>query len=134
MSSKDAMFSTVLRKSGNRLIYNHAAHEALYKTFVQSLEEGQVVQIFFDANTDDGNLAQLAKVHKCIRELAKETGVTFEDMKLEIKKAAGMCVVKEIGGEKYMVCKSFGDSSKDDLSMVIQTIIQRGDFVGINFR
>lgn len=131
---KDAMFSTVLRKAGNKLVYDQSAQEALYKTFVQSLEEGQVVQIFFDAGTDDGNLAQLAKIHKCIRELAKDTGVTFEDMKLEIKKAAGLCVIKEFDGDRFMICKSFGDASKDDLSMVIQTIIQKGDFVGINFR
>jgi hypothetical protein len=33
--------------------------------------------------------------------------------------------------EKY---KSFADCSKDELSLVIQTIIEVGDFLGINFR
>lgn len=134
MSNKDAMFSTVLRKSGDKLVYVRPAEELLYKSFTESLEEGHVVQVFFDAAKDDGSLAQLAKVNACIRALAKEVGVTFEDMKLEIKQAAGLCVVKSIGGEKYMICKSFGDCSSSELSLAIQAIIQKGDFVNINFR
>lgn len=134
MSNKDAMFSVILKKSGERLIYANPAKEALYKTFVASLEEGHHVEVFFDANKDDGTLAQLAKVYACIRHLSKEIGETVEDMKLEIKKASGLCVVKEIGGEKFLYCKSFGDCSKSELGLVIETLIQRGDFVNINFR
>lgn len=132
--SKEAIFSTVLRKVGDKLIYANGAHETIYKTFVNSLEEGHSVQVFFDASADDGTLAQLAKIKVCIRELAKETGNTFEDTEIEIKKASGLCLVRVIDGEKYIVIKSFGDCSKTDLSLAIQTIIQRGDFLGINFR
>lgn len=128
------MFSTVLKKFGDKLIYANPAHEVLYKTFVNSLGEGQPVELFFDANKDDASLAQLAKAHKCIREIAKEVGETFEDTKLEIKKASGLCVVKVIDGEKYIYCKSLGDCSKEDLSAVIETIIQRGDFLRMNLR
>jgi hypothetical protein len=132
--SKDAIFSTVLRKFGDKLIYANGAHESTYKTFVNSLEEGHSVQVFFDASKDDGTLAQLAKIKVCIRELAKYTGNTFEDTEIEIKKASGLCLIREIEGEKYIVIKSFGDCSKSDLSLAIQTIIQRGAFVNINFQ
>lgn len=132
--SKDAIFNTVLRKSGDRMIYANPAHEKLYRTFVDSLEEGHTAQVFFDASKDDGTLAQLAKIKVCIRELAKETGNTFEDTELEIKKASGLCIIRIIEGEKYIVIKSFGDCSKTDLSLAIQTIIQRGAFLGINFQ
>ena len=131
--NKDAIFSTVLKKFGDKLIYANGAHETLYKTFVNSLENDHMVQVFFDASKDDGSLAQIAKIKVCIRELAKETGSTFEDTEIEIKKASGLCITKVIDGEKYLFCKSFGDCSKTDLSLTIQTIIQRGSFLNMNF-
>ena len=102
--------------------------------FLSSLVEGQIVDGFYDANKDDGTLAQLAKVHACIRQLAIDTGDNFEDLKFEVKKMSGLCVAKEINGEKFLVCKSFSKCSKEELGLVIETIIQIGDTVGINFR
>ena len=132
--SKDAIFKTVLRKVGDKLNYAKSTDEALFKSFVNSLDENSSIEVFFDASKDDGTLAQIAKIKVCIRDLAKEIGDTFEDVELEIKKASGLCIIKEINGEKYIFCKSFGDCSKSDLNLAIQTIIQRGDFVGCNFR
>jgi hypothetical protein len=131
---KDNMFTSVLKKSGGKLIYVNKADEQVYKLFVESLGNDQVVEIFFDANKDDGSLAQLAKIHKCIREIAKETGDNYEDMKLLIKKKSGLCIKKEVDGEVVMVCKSFANASKSDLAMVIETIVQIGDLVGVNCR
>lgn len=102
--------------------------------FMNGLVEGQIVDGFYDANKDDGTLAQLAKVHACIRQLAIDTGDNFEDLKFEVKKMSGLCVAKEINGEKFLVCKSFSKCSKEELALVIETIIQIGDTVGINFR
>jgi hypothetical protein len=131
---KDNMFTSILKKSGGKLVYVNKADEQVYKLFVESLGNDQVVEIFFDANKDDGSLAQLAKIHKCIREIAKETGDNYEDMKLLIKKKSGLCIKKEVDGEVVMVCKSFANASKTDLALVIETIIQIGDLVGINCR
>jgi hypothetical protein len=131
---KDNMFTSVLKKNGGKLIYVNKSDENVYKLFVDSLADDQVVEIFFDANKDDGSLAQLAKIHKCIREIAKETGDNYEDMKLLIKKKSGLCIKKNVDGEVVMVCKSFANASKTDLALVIETIIQIGDLVGINCR
>jgi hypothetical protein len=131
---KDNMFTSILKKSGGKLVYVNKADEQVYKLFVESLGNDQVVEIFFDANKDDGSLAQLAKIHKCIREIAKETGDNYEDMKLLIKKKSGLCIKKEVDGEVVMVCKSFANASKSDLAMVIETIVQIGDLVGVNCR
>jgi len=131
---KDNMFTSILRKDGGKLIYTTKSDEAIYKLFLDSLEPGQTVEIFLDANKDDGTLAQLAKIHKCIREIAKETGDNYEDMKLLIKKKSGLCVKKEVDGETVMICKSFANASKTDLALVIETIIEIGDMVGINMR
>lgn len=131
---KNLMFSGKLTKSGDRLIYNINSQEKQYKEFVKSLEEGQIIEIFMDANCDNGSLAQIAKIYKCIRELSKETGDNFEDMKLIVKNRSGFCVKVDILGEKYIHCKSFGDASVEDLGLVIQTIIEMGDDLNINFR
>lgn len=105
-----------------------------HEDFLNGLIEGQIVDGFYDANKDDGTLAQLAKVHACIRQLAIDTGDNFEDLKFEVKKMSGLCVAKEINGEKFLVCKSFSKCSKEELGLVIETLIQIGDTVGINFR
>lgn len=131
---KDNMFSGSLKKEGDRLVYLNTADQKLYDLFKNSLDQGQIVDVFMDAQTDDGSLPQLAKIYKCIREIAKETGDDFEDMKLLVKKKAGLCMKKEVEGETIMYCKSFGKASKDELSMVIETIIKIGDLVGVNCR
>jgi len=131
---RDLMFNAVLIKENDELVYRNSADGELYKQFKELLDEGQSVEIFLDANKDDGTLAQLAKVHKCTRELAKFKGYSFEDMKLYVKKAAGLCIRKDIDGEMMLVVKSFGDCSKEDLGLAIQAIIEMGDHDGINFR
>ena len=52
---------------------------------MDKLSEGQQVEVFMGLTSDDGSIAQLAKVHACIRELAKESGYTFDEMKKIIK-------------------------------------------------
>lgn len=105
-----------------------------YKLFLDGMQDNQKAEIFIESNADTGTLPQIAKIHACIRELSKEMGYSFEDMKLEVKKISGLCVEKTIQGERYLVCKSFGDASIDELGLVIQSIIDLGDGVNINFR
>lgn len=117
-----------------KLLPSTAAGVEKYKQFLATLTEGQKVEIFMESDVDNGTLPQLAKVHVCIRELAKELGYSFEDMKLEVKRQAGLCIKKELGGEVFMICKSFADCSKEELSLAMEAIIQIGETVGINFR
>jgi hypothetical protein len=105
-----------------------------YSEFVKGITPGQTIECFFEANKDDGTLDQLAKAHVCIRELAKETGATFEEMKLEVKKRAGLCFTTDYNGEKVLFCKSLADASKEELGLLMETIIALGDFNNINFR
>lgn len=105
-----------------------------YKLFIEGLEPGQTIESFFEANVEDGSLAQLAKVHACIRQLGKELGYTFEDMKLEIKRISGLYLKKEVDGHMFMVVKSFAKCSKEDLAQVIEAINQVGETVGVQFK
>lgn len=130
--SKEAVHSVILKKSKetSKLIYLNTADETAYKVFVDSLEPEQLVQIFFDANLDNGTLTQLAKIKVCIRELAKEMGSTFETTEKYIKGCSGLI----IQNDDIEDIKSFGKCSVDELNMVIQVIIEKGDFLGMNLR
>jgi hypothetical protein len=131
MSEKDNILSVKLVKSNGTLTYPDQATKAIHKEFVDALAEGQLVEIFYQTSGDSGTHLQLAKIHPCIRKLGNEIGMTFEAMKLEIKKRSGL-VIGDLNADGY--AKSFADCSAEELSGVIQTIIETGDFVGINFR
>jgi len=74
---------------------------------------------------------QLAKVHALIRELAHCTGNEFEDVKLEVKRKAGLTVKsKDSEGKLIEYVKSFADCSKEQLSMAIEACILIGEEVG----
>ena len=105
-----------------------------FRLFKESLVPYQKVDTFMESNVDNGTVPQLAKIHACIRELGKHLGYSFQDMKFEIKRLSGLCVEKEINGNKFLICKSFGDCSVDELAMVIQAVIELGDENNMNFR
>lgn len=126
--STQSMLSITLRKVGDKLVYVHSGEEAKYRMFVDNLPEGQKVQIFFDSDKDNGTLTQLSKAHACMRVLANEIGDTEENVKKLMKKAAGLY------NEKTDEYKSLADCSVSDLNLLIQAIIEKGDFLGINFR
>lgn len=132
MNEHDNIISVKVTKQNGKLIYKDKTMETLHQEFINELAEGQVVEIFFEAYKDDGTNMQLAKIHACIRKLAHEIGFTFEEMKKEIKRRSGLAH-GDLGTANGYV-KSFGDCSVEELGLVINTIIEAGDFVQINFR
>jgi len=116
--------SVRVRKVNNELIFASELDKVKYDLFVKKLEENESLTVTYEINNDSGTYAQLSKIHKCIRELASYTGVTFEDMKAQVKIRSGLFV----DGNS----KSFADCSKEELSLVIQTILEIGDFIGFN--
>ena len=112
------------------LIHTIKAKGSLYESWIKELPEGTKIEIFASVSGEDGTNAQLAKIHAMIRELANDIGHTFQELKLEVKRKTGLCVVKD--GQEY--CKSFKDCSKQELNLVIQSLIEMGDFTGLNLR
>ncbi len=115
-------FSGLLKKTKDELKYVNKEGDIKYAMFKKSLPEDCLVEIYMEIQKDDGTLAQLAKIHSMIRSICFHTGDTFEDMKLIIKKKAGLCIKKELDGSMFLHCKSFGDCSRDELSLAIQAI------------
>lgn len=130
MAQQDNIFNLRMVKKKGKLVYADSGVALQMKEFIKSLEEGQIVESFFDVHKDDGTNSQLAKIHACIRKLAKELGYTFKEMKDEIKIQAGLCWT---GKDDKEYCKSFGDCSKEELSSVIDALNIAGEMVNITF-
>ena len=102
---------------------------AKYFEFRKELTEGEVIELYITkiVDEDDKTSGQLAKVHACIRELARETGATFEEMKETVKEKAGLV---DPASHQY---KSFSECNKKELSDAIQICIEIGNFIGYYF-
>ena len=101
-----------------------------YEHFVSHLQEGDIVEFFYEKQHDDGTLPQLAKIHVMLKQLATHIGESVENMKLLVKDKAGLCIAREVSGKEYFLAKSFGDCSREELSLAIQAAIEIGESVG----
>lgn len=100
-----------------------------HELFVSHIPEGSIVECFYEIQHDDGTLPQLAKLHVMIRQLATHIGETAENMKILVKDRAGLCIAREVAGKEYFLAKSFGECSKEELSLAIQAAIEIGEEV-----
>ena len=113
-------------KRNGRLEFSSLAVSKQHEVFVSEVPDNTIVEFFFEVQQDDGTLPQLAKLHAMIRELALHIGEPFEDMKLLVKDKAGLCLSREVAGKEYFLTKSFGECSREELSLAIQAAIDIG--------
>jgi hypothetical protein len=117
-------------KKNGRLDFSSLAHSKQFELFASKIPENTIVECFYEVQHDDGTLPQLAKLHAMLKPLASYVGETVENMKLLVKDRAGLCIAREVSGKEYFLAKSFGDCSKEELSLAIQAAIEIGDQVG----
>ena len=122
------MFTVKLVKQDGKLVYPNDNAKLNYQLFLDKLSEGQEVEVYMGLTSSDKSVAQLAKVHACIRELASESGYTFDEMKTLVKQQSGLCYD---GGDAIM-CKSFAECSKDELALAIEACIEIGKMYNMN--
>ena len=117
------------KKHEGQLVLLTSKDVAFYGEFKKELEEGDIVEMYITKITeeDDRTLGQLAKVHAMIKELARETGHTFEEMKETVKEKAGLV---DPASNEY---KSFAVCSKKELSDAIEMCTEIGLIVGYYF-
>jgi uncharacterized protein YvpB len=114
----------------NNLVPASKMDETKLELYKKTLEPGAKIEVFLSQISDDKSLAQLAKVHAMIREIANFTGHSFEEIKNEVKERSGLVLVYGTTHHEY---KSFSNCSKDELSMAIQTCMEIGAGVGYYF-
>jgi hypothetical protein len=119
-------------KRNGLLEFSSLASSKQFELFVSHIPEGQIVEVFYEEQHDDGTLPQLAKLHVLIKQLAMHVGESVENMKLLIKDRAGLCIAREVSGKEYFLAKSFAECSKEELSLAIQAAIEIGDDVGFS--
>mgnify|MGYP006279401431 CR=1 FL=1 len=117
----NSFFGKLIKKDG-KLVHYKEAERKLYENFIKEIPEGSIIEFYSEIQTNNGTLAQMAKIHAMIRDLANHTGYTFDEMKLYVKEEAGMCYTSQ----NKLICKSFSDCSKEELNMVIQTLEEIG--------
>lgn len=108
------MYNGKLTKKDGKLVFTGPQDKLAYNIFIDKLSEGDTVEMYVEISNPDHSKAQLAKVHACIRELAKESGYSFDDMKDIVKEYAGL------------TGKSFAECSKSDLMLAIEACIEIG--------
>jgi hypothetical protein len=119
--SKQVLSIQFIVKEGKLIPRNDLMKEQ-YKIFLSQMQNGDIVDCVMELVTPTNTKAQLAKIHACINELAKEQGCSPAEMKVQIKERSGL------------TDKSFADCSKEQLSEVIETILEIGRFLNINFQ
>jgi len=118
------MFTAKLKKEAGKLVYKTDKEKLAFELFVKTLQEGEEAEIFLNRVSTDASVAQIAKVHACIRQLAEESGYSFSEMKNLVKENSGL----KLAGEY----KSFADCDKHELSSAIQTCVEIGEMYNIN--
>lgn len=116
-------------KQNGKLMFSTLAQAKQYEMFVFKIAEGSIVEFFYEETHDDGTLPQLAKLHVMLKTLSMHIGESVENMKLLVKDRAGLCIVREVAGKEYFLAKSFGDCSKEELSLAIQATVEIGQDV-----
>jgi len=116
-------------KQNGKLMFSTLAQAKQYEMFFSKIAEGSIVEFFYEETHDDGTLPQLAKLHVMLKTLSMHIGESVENMKLLVKDRAGLCIVREVAGKEYFLAKSFGDCSKEELSLAIQATMEIGQDV-----
>jgi hypothetical protein len=117
-----------IKKNGTLKPISSAVSKQM-ELYASKIPEGSIVECFYEVQHDDGTLPQLAKLHVIIRQLASHIGETVENMKILVKDRAGLCIAREVAGKEYFLAKSFGECSKEELSLAIQAAIEIGEEV-----
>lgn len=127
-------FSGHYKKVNGIFVYRDKKSELLHAQFKKSVKEGSLIDCYLEELEDDGTLGQLARVHASIRSLCHHIGENFTTMKYLVKNEAGLCIKEQIGDEVFLVCRSFGDCSYEDLSLAIEAAKHIGEKVNYQLR
>jgi hypothetical protein len=115
-----------IKKKNGRLFHINVRNEIRFRNFKEKIPEGATVEIYLEQLGENKLSSQLAKVHILIRLLSQNLSENMTNIKLLVKKKAGLCFIHKIDNTEYLICKSFSDCSCEELSVAIQAAIDVG--------
>lgn len=119
---------TLVKKDGI-LIPATAIDKAKLELLTKTIPEGKLVETYLEEQGEfNHTLAQIAKFHAVARDIAQHVGESVEDMKLYIKKEAGLTTTDETGA---LVYKSLKDCTRSELSVAIQVALRLSGLLNI---
>lgn len=107
------------KKENGKLQLNNK--EALNQ-WIKKLPDGEDIAIRFVAQKDFKSTRQLRLLYKEFREIAKFTGSSVEDVKLDMKYHFGLCYTHTIENKNITICKSISDLKKSEISELIESV------------
>jgi len=116
------MFTGLMVKKGTKMSFSNKKDALLYQMFIDSLKDGEMIEMLVTVKGKKANNAQISKVHACIRMLASELGYSFDEMKIIIKDKSGLWTTDQ----DEVLYKSFADCSSDEISSAIETCNELG--------
>jgi hypothetical protein len=116
------MFTGLMVKKGTKMSFSNKKDALLYQMFIDSLKDGEIIEMLVTVKGKKANNAQISKVHACIRMLASELGYSFDEMKIIIKDKSGLWTTDQ----DEVIYKSFADCSSDEISSAIETCNELG--------
>ena len=113
------MFIAKLQKKEGKLVYTTEKEKLAYQLFLDTLQEGDEVEFFINRQGKVGSLAQITKVHTCIRILAEEAGYAFNEMKKLVNNSDDN-TVKEFISSFDTKCSSMFQTLQQPVYSVLQ--------------
>lgn len=126
------MFTGKFIKKEGKVKHKNSTLESEFEKFKSSCNEGDIIDVYMEVSANDGTLAQLARIHAMIRTISQDIGYNFAEVKLLVKDKAGLILKREIEGKEFFIPKSFGECSKQELALVIQTMLDWAKELNIN--
>ena len=120
------MFTAKFKKKNGKLVYVNEQDKVKYNIFLDKIKEGSEVEIFMNPVLNNASYAQMSKIHACIRQIAKETGHSFEEMKNIVKAESNIMTTEEND------FRSFADCTKEEMAFIIDVCIDLGRDLNIN--
>ena len=126
--------SIKFKKKGDKLVINGKHNATIYAKYIATLKEDDDVDVTFDARPGDKTYSQVARMHKGLRALAVSTGFVFSELKLAVKREAGLYIEITDNDGTYTEYKSFARCSFDEMVVALEALYALGDLAGVNLR
>ena len=110
---KQLPLTILLKMENGILVPKGVVDKYTLQNYLKNVDEGALIQVTYEEQSTDGTYAQISKLQACTRELANHLGYSHMEVKDMVKVRAGL-----YNNEGDI--KSFGECTKEELSLAIQ--------------